>query len=254
MALFNDGPISTTMDLQNYESGILGVASTEGIDLAGKMTLAQDEIANELMLFLLRRLPVSDFRWSVRRTRGTSDVVVTPPLKQWHALKSLAMVYRDAYNNQLNDRYLNKWNEYENLAKASAETYLQIGVGLVADPLPKACVPVLSAVPGPGNAATYYIAATWTNAAGQESSPSDISTISTTDGQQTVIVVVNPPENISGWNLYAGQSPDAVSLQNDTPIALGDSWTLSALVSGRPAGSGQQPTWFFVDHRVIERG
>ena len=74
--------------------------------------LAQNEIANELLLFLLRRLPVRDFQWNQRRVRGTSDVVVTAPLKLWHVQKTIAMVYRDAYNNQLNDRYLNKWNEY----------------------------------------------------------------------------------------------------------------------------------------------
>ena len=254
MALFNDGPISATIDLQNYENGILGVASTEGIDLAGKIALAQAEIANELTLFLLRRLPLSDFRWSMRRARGTSDVAVTPPLKQWHALKTLAMVYRDAYNNQLNDRYLNKWNEYEQLAKASAETYLKMGVGLVADPLPRPAAPILSAIAGPGGAATYYVAVTWINAAGQESSPSDIAVITTADSQQMAVAVVNPPANSSGWNMYVGASPDAISLQNDAPIGLSEQWTLTVLTQGSPAGSGQQPNWFFVDHQVIERG
>lgn len=254
MALFNDGPISTIIDLQSCESGILGVASTEGIDLSGKMVLAQDEIANEVLLFLLRRLPVWDFLWNQRRVKGTSDVVVTKPLKQWHVHKTLAMVYRDGYNNQLNDRYLNKWNEYVNLAKASSETFFQIGVGLVADPLPKPAVPLLSAAPGPGNAATYYVAVTWTNAAGQESNPSDVATITTTDGQQMVVAAANPPENASGWNVYVGESPDAISLQNTTPVGFSSNWTVATILEGQPAGTGQQPTWFFVDHRVIERG
>jgi hypothetical protein len=254
MALFNDGPVSTTLDLQNYESGILSVASTEGIDLAGKMTLAQEEIANGLILFLLRRLTVRDYQWNLRRVRGTYDVVVTKPLQQWHALKTLALVYRDAYNNQLNDRYLNKWNEYERLAKASSDTYLQIGVGLVADPLPKPAAPLLSVVTGSGAGATYYVAVTWTNAGGQESSPSDIETITTADGQQMVVAVANPPATGSGWNIYADLAPDTISLQNAVPIDLSESWTLGTLVEGRAVGTGQQPTWFFVDHRVIERG
>lgn len=254
MALFNDGPISTMIDLQNYESGILGVASTEGIDLSGKMALAQDQIANEVVLFLLRRLPVWDFQWNQRRARGTGDVVVTGPLKQWHVHKTLAMVYRDAYNNQLNDRYLNKWNEYENLAKASSETYLQIGIGLVADPLPEPAVPALSAAPGPMAGATYYVAVTWTNTAGHESNPSDLATITTVDGQQMIVSVINPPANALGWNVYVGQSPDTISLQNSTPIELSNTWALTTLVQGSAAGSGQAPTWFFVDHRIIERG
>ena len=33
------------------------------------------------------------------------QVVVTPPLKLWHIFRTLEMVYRDAYNSQLNDRY-----------------------------------------------------------------------------------------------------------------------------------------------------
>jgi len=254
MALFNDGPLSSTLDLQNTESGILNVASTEGIDLTGKLALAQGAIANDLVLFLLRRLTVRDGQWNLRRTRGTCDVVVTPPLKQWHVHKSLSMVYRDAYNNQLNDRYLNKWNEYEKLAKGSQEIYLQIGVGLVADPLPKPAGPFLSAVTGPGAAATYYIAVTWVNAAGQESAPSDTTSIASLDGQQIVIAVTSAPANAAGWNAYAGQAPDGLGLQNDVPLSIGASYALSALQIGPNAGDGQKPTWFFIDHRVIERG
>lgn len=241
-------------DLQNYESSILGVSSTEGIDLDSKMALAQDQIANELMVFMLRRVPVSDRRWSARRANGTSDVVVTPPLKQWHALKTLAMVYRDAYNNQLNDRYQKKWNEYEKLAKASADTYLQIGVGIVAEPLPKPALPTLMGVTGPGRATTYYVAVTWTNPAGEESNASDIAALTTSDGQDLVVSVAGAPANASGWNAYAGEAPGALVLQNDTPVGVNDTWTVNAIRPGRLAGTGQKPTWFLVDHKVIERG
>lgn len=255
MALFTDGPISVTMDLQNYESSILSVASTEGIDLAGKMALAQDDIANQVMTFLLRRVPVQDYLWNLRRAKGVSDVVVTPALRQWHAHKTLALVYRDAYNNQLNDRYLGKWKEYEQLAKISSENFLQIGVGVVADPIQKPAVAVLSTVAGPGSGATYYVVATWVNRAGQEGSPSDVAQITTADGQQLVAGVADPPANASGWNVYVGPAPDSVSRQNDLPIGTSGRWTLTVpLRSGSPAGEGQPPTWFFVDHRVIERG
>ena len=49
MALFNDGPISTAADLQQYENSILTVASTENIDLAAKILLAQQDLANEVV-------------------------------------------------------------------------------------------------------------------------------------------------------------------------------------------------------------
>ena len=44
----------------------------------------------------------SDPQSTMRRARGVSDVVVTPQLKRWHAIHTLGVVYRDAFNNQLN--------------------------------------------------------------------------------------------------------------------------------------------------------
>src|SRR5271170_3515094 len=105
MALFTDGLINTILDLQNNESATLAVADTAGIDQAGKMTLAQDDIANQILLFLLRRWTYPAVQWTERRTLGVSDVVVTGPLRQWHVHKTLALAYRDVYNSQLNDRY-----------------------------------------------------------------------------------------------------------------------------------------------------
>jgi hypothetical protein len=257
MALFTDGPINEAIDLQNYENAILTVANTEQIDLAGKSALAQGEIAAELTLFLVRRFRQPDLLWTVnfRPTIGVGDVVVTDPLRRWHAYKALALVYRDAYNNQLNDRYKGKWNEYEKLAKASAESYLQIGVGLVSGPIPKAMLPVLTTVPGTGPAATYYVAVAWVNQTGRFGSASEVAQITTSTGQQLVVAAVNPPSNATGWNAYVGEAPEATSLQNSSPIAIGSTWTLAtALQAGAPPGRGQQPTWFLVDQRLIERG
>jgi len=258
MPLFTDGPLISTADLQKYENGILNVASIEAIDLAGKIGLAQDEIANQILLFLMRRQQPRDawgVQWTYRRRRDISDVVVTEPLQQWHAHKALAMVYRDAYNNQLNDRYLGKWNEYEQLAKASCQGYFQIGVGVVADPISKAAVPLLSAAPGIGLAGTFYVEVTWVNQEGQEGSASDISQITTPAGQQLVVTPINPPANAAGWNVYVGLSPEKMGIQNSAPIGINTNWTTPlGPQPGVPPGAGQLPTWFFVDHREIQRG
>jgi len=257
MALFTDGPINEAIDLQNYENAILSVANTEQIDLGGKSALAQGEIAAELELFLLRRFRQPDLLWSTtfRRTTGVGDVVVTEPLRRWHALKTLALVYRDAYNNQLNDRYKGKWTEYEQLAKGSAETYFQIGVGLVSGPIPKAALPTLSTAPGTGPAATYYVAVAWANSTGQLGAPSEVAQLTTATGQQLVVAAASPPANVTGWNAYVGKSPETTSLQNSGVIALGNTWTLTTeLQVGALPGEGQQPTWFLVDQRLIERG
>ena len=255
MALFTDGPINKMIDLQNYENAILDVASTETIDLAGKIDLAQREMSTELTLFLLRRLPQRDVHTSVRRSIGVSDVVVTDQLRQWHAYKTLALVYRDAYNNQLNDRYKGKWTQYEELAKRGLQNYLQIGVGLVANPIPKGPLPALRTVPGTASADTFYVSTTWVNQQGQEGSPSEIAQISTLDGQQLVVGSQDPPAGATAWNVYVGKSPDTVTLQNGNPIAPGTEWTASGgLTQGIRPGDGQQPTWFLADERLIERG
>jgi hypothetical protein len=252
MALFTDGPISSAQDLQEYDSSVLNVANAEGIDVAVKVTLAQQDLGNELMLFLFRRAPSREY---CGRSPGLADVVVTEALQQWHVLETLALVYRDAYYNQLNDRYQGKWNEYEQLAKASSRTYFQLGVGMVADPIPMAPVPQLSTVPGSGVEETLYVVATWVNAAGQEGAPSDNAALNIPAGAVLVVTLTGPPQNAVGWNAYVGLSPSTLTLQNNTPLALGSSWTMTGPLSpGAAPAMGQQPAWFIVDHRVIERG
>jgi hypothetical protein len=183
------------------------------------------------------------------------DVVVTEALQQWHVHETLALVYRDAYYNQLNNRYQGKWNEYEQLATASSRTYFQLGVGVVADPIPMAPVPGLSIVPGNGAAEKFYVVATWVNTAGQEGAPSDDATLTTAAGQDLVATLAAPPQNAVGWNVYVGLAPSSLTLQNDTPLALGASWTMtSPLSQGVAPTTGQPPAWFIVDHRFIERG
>ncbi len=259
MALFTDGQLNNAIDLQNYENRILDVASAEGIDVAGKIALAQDEIANELTMYLLKRQPVVELQWLsqpvVRQKVGVSDVVATAPLRQWHAHKTLAFIYRDAYNNQLNDRYQGKWNEYEQLAKTSSQNYFRIGVGLVAGPIPKANTPALSMVAGNGAPSTYYVAVTWVNQGGVAGSPSEIGQATTSSGQQLAVAAMNPPDDVIGWNVYVGQSPDLISQQNATPIGLGNTWVLTEpLIQGARPGGGQAPSWYLVDHRAIGRG
>jgi len=255
MALFTDGPVNRMIDLQKYENAILDVTATESIDLDGKIALAQSELATELTLFLLRRFPQRDFLTTIRRTIGVSDVAVTGQLRRWHAHKALALVYRDAYNNQLNDRYRGKWTQYEELAKRSLQDYLQIGVGVVANPIPKAALPALNTLPGAASSGNFYVAVSWLNQQGQEGSPSDVAQISTLDGQQLVVTSQNPPASATAWNAYVGNGPDTLHLQNGNPILVGANWALAGgLTQGAQPGDGQQPTWFLADQRLIERG
>jgi hypothetical protein len=255
MALFTDGPISSAEDLQEYDSSVLAVANAEGIDVGVKGALAQQALGSELMLFLFRRASFRDHQPNFKRRMDLADVVVTEALARWHALTTLALVYRDAYYNQLNDRYQGKWHEYEQLAKVSLRKYFQLGVGVVADPIPMAPPPELSSVPGSGASETFYVAATWVNAAGQEGAPSEEATLTTTVGEVLVVMLASPPPSAAGWNAYVGLSPDTLTRQNDTPVTPGNSWSMTgALSSGTPVTAGQLPAWFIVDQRFIERG
>jgi hypothetical protein len=255
MALFWDGPISDPADLQRYENAILNVASGESIDLGAKIQLAQEDLANEIRLFLIRRASLRDHSLGLGPSRDMKGVVVTGSLQQWHVHRTLSLIYRDAYNNQLNARYQGKWIEYEQLAKASALTYFQIGVGLVADPVPKAAAPVLSNVAGTAAAGMFYVAVTWVSGSGDQGAPSDLVQLGTSNGQQLVVTVGGPPQNVTSWNAYVGMSPSSLNLQNSSPLGTTSTWTMSSgLNPGAPLPSGQRPTWFVVDHRVIERG
>ena len=255
MALFTDGPINDTADLQDYESSILSTAATEGVDITAKTVLAQDEIGRQLLLFLLR-VPLRDAKAAVRRTIGIYDVVITKPLKHCHALKSIAFVYRDAYNSQLNDRYLGKWNEYERLSQEAMEDYLQAGLGLVADPVPRGSEALLTTIAGGGTATTYYVATSWLNASGQEGAPGDVNSIATDDGTDLIVATTQAPGNVLAWNVYAGTAADLITLQNSEPIAVGNSWGLppSGLISGTPPKNGQEPDHFLFHDRRIQRG
>src|SRR6516164_5839448 len=108
MALFTDGDVSSIEDLRGYDTQLLDVANTEGIDVTRKLKLAQDEIAAEITAMLSRRA------W-FKAPLDPGRVVVTPPLKLWHMFLSLELVYRDAYRSQLNDRYAGKRDEFRGM-------------------------------------------------------------------------------------------------------------------------------------------
>lgn len=236
MALFTDGTISVIGDLMAYESTVLEVATTEQIDLTVKLGLAEDELGIDLEVFLAGR----------SNAPGLGNIVVTEALRKWHTFRALALVYRDAYHRQLNDRYLAKWKEYQRLAQWAWDALMQTGVGTTTDPIPRAAKPQLSYVPGGVGAATYYVRAAWRSVDGEEGSPSDIAVLSVPAGNALVATVVSPPAAAQGWNVYVGFSVPDQTLQNDVPMAVYESWTEpdSGIRQGTPPGIGQAPESF----------
>ena len=271
MALFTDGNPNSIGDLSMYETSIVNVASVEGIDLDSKLTLATNELGADILAFLLREWPrdpqsngsfLFAFNNSemARRRLGLGTVAVTAPLRQWHILKTLSLVYRDAYDNQLNDRYHGKWQEYAQLAQASSLRYFQDGVGLVLHALPKPGAPVLASVAGALAGTTYFASVTWLNAMGAEGSPSDPLTFDTGSGG---LLVVTPPAApappttaVTGWNVYIGTTASGMTLQNSGPLTLGAPWTIpaSGVANGVAIGCGQSPDIYLRDWHEIPRG
>lgn len=265
MALFTDGTPADIAYLRTYDTTIDQVASDEGIDLDVKLAVAAEEIGEEIFAFLLLQGPsdASGANWgglsgtaigqSRRRQIGLSDVVVTTPVRRWHALATLAAVYRDAYNSQLNDRYAGRWNTYTQLAQEAGERAFEIGIGIVSRPAPKANAPQVIATTAAVARVDCWVQATWINDAGAEGAPSDPVSISLGAGDS--LRIVNPPSGITGWNIYIGADRDNVQVQNPASMDVSTAWVMGdSLASGRAPGNGQAPDYFVAERQFLLRG
>ncbi len=254
MALFTDGPLSSIDDLTAQDSQVLEVASGEGIDLTRKSALAQEDLGVELTV-LLNKLTFPDP--PIWNSAGPSlgNVVVTPALKLWHRYLTLEMVYRDAYNSQLNDRYAGKRDQFHLMAQWASEKLIQTGVGITARPLPRALMPQVTAVPGALADGTYFVTMAWTNQCGEEGG-SAVPALAVTSASTFQVQPGDPPENATGWNVYAGAELEAMVVQNTIPIGVGETWQQPPVLTrvGRSPGSGQEPNYFKAIPRLIQRG
>ncbi len=262
MALFTDGPASSMEDLTAQDSQLDDVASVEGIDVTQKMALAQDELALVLNA-LLTRLSSAEQLLRLTPDSNLGSVVVTPALKLWHTFRSLEMVYSDAYNSQLNDRYAGKRDQFHLSAKSAYDMLVAAGIGVASVPVPRAAIPTVTAAapPAPGTPlpdGTYYVTVAWVNAGGEDGACAIPATVATTASSLLVQPAGRggaPPRNAAGWNVYVGTGPDSMALQNGSPIAIGQTWLQPAtLAAGRPPGAGQRPCYVKPVPRAIQRG
>ncbi len=256
MALLTDGNPNDALALEVYESAILNVAHVETIDLEIKLTLATAELAEDVLDILLDHARAFDPESTIRRTRGVSDVVVSPQMQRWHALHTLEIVYRDAFNDQLNDRYQAKFLEYRELSKDAFAHTVRFGIGLALTPIPQAQQPVLSAAGGNGAAGTFYVQLSWVSATGQEGAPSEATAFATAAEQNLTVQPPNPPSVATGFNVYIGPTEATMARQNASPIAVGLTFTMpgSGLIAGPAPGTGQAADIFVVGGPMLRRG
>jgi hypothetical protein len=244
MALFTDGPASAIEDLAAQDSQLLNVASAEGIDLTAKLALAQETVGIELE-GLLQECSGPELR----------QVVITPALRLWHTYRTLETVYRDAFQNQLNDRYAGKRDQFRELGMWARERLRQTGVGSVQRPIPRAATPDVQPASGSLPEGTYYATAAWLNAAGEEGCAAIPASVTTASGGGFLVVAPAAPEGAAGWNVYAGTSPETMARQNGVSLDPGASWLQTGIPAGGSApGDGQKPNQMHPLPRMLQRG
>jgi hypothetical protein len=259
MALFTDSGIVTLDDLLPFEGTLGQIASTHGIDVDNKINIAIDAIGDRLMLWLLNA-GASDPQWLTRRKLGLSTVVVTPALHNWLCFETLARVFAEAYNVQLNTRFQAKWLEYQEQAKNAANVFFLSGVGIVYAPLPKPSIPLVSVLSGNSPAQTIFVRTAWVDASGDEGALSDANALSTPDNSSIAVAMaegaVGAPAAATGWNVYAGTEVQGLTRQNVAPLAIGSAWDLPGpgLIAGAPPVNGQVPSHYIVLANEIRRG
>lgn len=256
MALFLDGPASTIDDLVDEDSGLLDTAQSVGVNVTAKLRLAMGELQAELSNWLARPQSVTGPPWI--QAPGIGQVVVTAELARWEKMQTLAMVYRDAYFNQLVDRYQAKWDEYARLTRYAREQFVANGIGLVGNPLPKAPLPMLGTTTAPQQQAggTFYARVAWVNVAGQEGAASDASSFTVPAANLLTVAATMPPANAIGFNVYVGMLLNLTELQNDAVLAPGGVFTYvpGAVTGGRLSGTGQPPDYVKPLVRSMLRG
>jgi hypothetical protein len=169
------------------------------------------------------------------------------------------MVYSDAYNNQLNDRYKGKRDQFHGMVKQAFEKLREMGLGIATTPVSMAAPPsVVAAQPGAGGNlpdGTYFAAIAWVNAVGEEGAASEAAGVTIASGT-FLVQAGTAPGTATGWIVYAGTDPDNLSLQSAAAVEAGVSWVQPGVLSttGRAPGTGQAWNYLRPIPRVIQRG
>jgi hypothetical protein len=259
MALLTDAEIVTLEDIQPYETNVVSVLTTYGIDADNKIQLATEAVSEQLLLHLLKS-GLSDPQHAARRLLGVSSVVLTGPLQRWLCLETLAEIYNEAYNVQLNDRFKGKWQQYREQTATARQFVWQYGVGVVFKPLPKPQAPLAAVQTGSLQNSELLIQVAWTDIDGNEGALSPVAAILIPDQSSiavsTIEGVSGAPPSAVGWNVYVAQVGADPTRQNNAPIPIGSVWVAPdiGLIAGPAPRDGQEPDYYVFDQRRLPRG
>lgn len=259
MALFTDADFVGLNDLLQYEKSLVQIASSHGINVDTKISLASSVISDKLMLWLLG-VGASDPQWLNRRVLGLSTVVVTPPLRRWLCFESLSRFFAEAYNVQLNTRFQGKWTEYQQEARNASDLTQMAGVGIVYKPLPKPQLPLVSIQSGSAPAELMSVQVAWVDAQGDEGALSPVNGVLM--GKKTSITVsmaeniLQVPPAAAGWNIYLASNSVNITRQNDEYLQISATWELPGTgpIDGPDPINGQSPDFYIPISRPVQRG
>lgn len=265
MALFIDQSVSEVSDLTGYEANLPEVSAAEGIHLDTKLRLAHTEVAAQLEAATRRPGNIYLANGSAWQSSGgdghtarvdLSQVVVTPPLKLLHTFQTLSLIYRDAYNRKLNDKYLPKWREYKELAQWAWDLLLQTGVGITVAPVQRPVQPQLDWVSSSLDLTVLFVRMTWIGIQSAEGAGSIEQAISIPTGNALRVTPPTAPSGLSGWNVYVAETSGKVTRQNAAPLEVDTAWVMlsTGVQSGEPLGMGQEPDFFKTVPRFLQRG
>lgn len=251
MPLLNDGPISQIEDLRSYESSVLETASVESVTLSPKFELAQRQIATEVLRFLISQLEPGETVTPALLDR----VVVTDPLLRWHSLHTLELFFRDVHHNQINDRYQAKWQAYEKEARAAQRLLMEVGIGLVSQPLYRPKPPVVTAQDGLITP-PVLIRASWQRGSAESAASDAVLFDPGASATGPSVMLSGPPAGATGWNVYVGLPDSAIARQNAVPLAIDEAWVMppAGLVDGPGISMGQTPERWIRQRRTFLRG
>ncbi len=259
MALFTDTEIVTLDDLLQFETALVQVAASHGINVETKVNLSTAAISDKLMLWLLD-VGASDPQFLNRRLLGLSTVVVTSSLHRWLCFDSLARFFAEAYNVQLNTRFQAKWTEYQNEADQAAQMFFMSGVGIVYNALPRPALPLASIQTGNSPAQAIFVQTSWVDGAGSEGALSPVNGLILAENSTIVVSmaegVTSAPAAAVGWNVYVSSSETDLTRQNLAPLSIGATWPLpsTGISDGPDPVDGQKPQFYVRLSKQIRRG
>jgi hypothetical protein len=250
MKLWADGPPNDLESLREAEAAALESAGSEGLDIEAKLKQAHEQISSEITMFLVR-----EGRAEGSCSEALAGMLVTEPLRRWHRMKTLELLYREAQHTVMNDRYEQKWKEYERQAGIAAATLLESGVAFaVAVP---AATELVSELAGYGGvAAQYRVAVRLVDSAGNEGPRSNELGLDASNGELWAVRLSGAGNGAAGWNVYAGADSDALAKRNAEPLLLEESWVVpvDGLPVALPDGAGCAASYYVRRQPRLRRG